>query len=158
VNPWKVILATMVIFTTGVVTGGLVGRYSQAMRPHRPQHSTNGHPALAMSPGFLRFEFLRRAQRELDLSAEQREQVDKLIGESQERMKKLWEPITPRIREELHQTKAQFRALLTPEQQTRFDELLKHQQQRMHDQRRSGSEAGRLPENPSTNAPVGKSL
>jgi hypothetical protein len=153
VNSWKVILATMVIFSTGVVTGGLVFRRSQIMRPHRPPHSwTNGHPTQVSSPGFSRFEFLRRAQRELDLTPAQREQVDKLICDSQERMKKLWEPITPKIREELHQTKAQFRALLSPDQQTRFDDLLKQQHQR--DQRHpQAPEGNRTVENPGTNSP-----
>jgi len=53
------------------------------------------------------------------------EQADKLIAASQDRTKKIMEPVAPKIREELKQTKDQFRALLTPEQQTRFDEMLK---------------------------------
>ncbi len=149
-NPWKVILATLVIFSTGVVTGGLMVRNTQLMRPHRSQHSTNGHPVQVTSPGFIRFEFLRRAQHELDLTPEQRQRMDQLIDESQERIRKLWEPVTPKVREELHQTKAQFRALLTPEQQTRFDELWKQQHVR-EGRRPGGGEAGRLPEKGSTN-------
>jgi hypothetical protein len=146
VNPWKVILATVVIFSTGVVTGGLAVRCTQFLRPHRTgQHSTNGHPAQAYSPGFSRFEFLKRVQDTLDLTPEQREQADKLISDSQERIKKLWEPVTPKFREELHQTKAQFRALLTPDQQTRFDQLWK---QHLHEQRRpQGAEPSRSAEN-----------
>ena len=98
-----------------------------------------------MSPGFTRYELLRRIQGALDLTPAQREQADKLISDSQERMKKLWEPINPKTREELHQTKVQFRALLTPDQQTRFDQLWK---QHLRDQRHSqGAESGRAAEN-----------
>ena len=153
-NPWKVILATMVIFSTGVVTGGLLVRYSHLDRPHRLPRSANGHSPQTPTPGFTRLEFLRRAQGALDLTTEQREQADKLIGESQERMKKLWEPITPKIREELHQTKAQFRALLRPEQQMRFDTLSKQQQQHLHEQRRA-PESVRVQETVLTNQAAG---
>ena len=38
------------------------------------------------------------------------------------------EPVAPKIREELKQTKDEFRALLTADQQARFDEMLKKQQ------------------------------
>lgn len=81
-------------------------------------------------------DFLRRMQRELNLTAEQREPIDKILKEGQERMKKLMETIEPRRREELKQTIDEFRAVLTPEQQKRFDGLLK-QQQRGREQRKA---------------------
>jgi Spy/CpxP family protein refolding chaperone len=82
---------------------------------------------------------LRRAQRELNLSGEQRERVEKIFSQSQERTKQLMEPVAPRLREELERAKLEFREILTPSQQTRFDELLK---QRVRDQRREkGSRA-----------------
>ena len=128
-NTWKVILATMVIFGTGVVTGGLLVRYSQ--RPpgsHLHRTDTAGRPAQPVSAGGLRLEFLRRMERELELSREQRERIDKLIKESQERSKKIMEPVAPKLREELQKTKEQFVEALTPEQRARFDELWKQQQ------------------------------
>jgi Spy/CpxP family protein refolding chaperone len=73
-------------------------------------------------------EVLRRVERELDLTADQRAQVDRIISASQERTKKLMEPISPQLRAELQETKEAVRAVLTPEQRTRFDELLKQQQ------------------------------
>ena len=130
-NTWKVIFATVVIFGAGVVTGGLLVRYSvpTPTRPSRvggPQANRSVQP---ISAGGLRIEFLRRVERDLDLSPDQREQVDKIISASQERSKKIMEPVTPKIREELQQTKEQFRAVLNPDQKIRFDELLKQQQQ-----------------------------
>jgi Spy/CpxP family protein refolding chaperone len=136
VNTWKVIFATVIIFGAGVVTGGLLVKYS-AQTPSRPPHGAN-RAVQPISAGGIRIEFLRRVERELNLTADQREQIDKIIIASQERSKKLMEPIQPKIREELQQTREQFRAVLNPEQKIRYDELLKQQQQqqRQRDQHR----------------------
>jgi Spy/CpxP family protein refolding chaperone len=149
VNAWKLILATMVIFGTGVVTGGLLVRHVEHGRDRRPQRAANSvRPAQPSSPGVMRFEFLRRMQRELDLTPAQRAPIDKILQEGQERMKKLMETVEPRRREELKKTIDEFRSVLTPEQQTRFDELLKQQQQRSRDQHKAASSRERLPQSP----------
>jgi Spy/CpxP family protein refolding chaperone len=134
VNTWKVIFATVVIFGAGVVTGGLLVKYSVQTPPRKPYGPANRAVA-PISAGGLRIEFLRRVERDLTLTADQREQIDKIITASQERSKKLMEPIQPKIREELQQTREQFRAVLNPEQKIRFDELLKQQQQQQQRQR-----------------------
>lgn len=136
-NTWKVIFATVVIFGAGVVTGGLLVKYS-VPTPSRPQHGQSNRAVQPISAGGIRIEFLRRVERELTLTADQKEQIDKIIAASQERSKKLMEPIQPKIREELQQTREQFRAVLNPEQKIRYDELLKQQQQqqRQRDQHR----------------------
>jgi hypothetical protein len=128
VNTWKVIFATVVIFGAGVVTGGLLVKYSVVQNPPRPR-SQNNRPIQTISAGGIRIEFLRRVERDLNLTSGQREQVDKILAASQERSKKIMEPVTPKIREELQQTREQFRGILNPEQKIRFDELLKQQQQ-----------------------------
>jgi len=137
VNTWKVIFATVVIFGAGVVTGGLLVKYS-VPTPSRPSHGQANRAVQPISAGGIRIEFLRRVERELTLTADQKEQIDKIIAASQERSKKLMEPIQPKIREELQQTREQFRAVLNPEQKIRYDELLKQQQQqqRQRDQHR----------------------
>jgi Spy/CpxP family protein refolding chaperone len=138
VNTWKVIFATVVIFGAGVVTGALVVKYSAQTPVHQSrQGGAGGNRVQPISAGGIRIEFLRRVERDLNLTADQREQIDKIITASQERSKKLMEPIQPKIREELQQTREQFRAVLNPEQKIRFDELLKQQQQqRQRDQHR----------------------
>ena len=116
----------MVIFGAGVLTGALVSQLSS--NPtflHRQPPARSGE---VVSPGGLRLEFLRRTQRELNLTAEQRERVDKILKQSQEHTRKLMEPIAPLLHQELERAKAEFREVLTPEQQARFDELLKQQQ------------------------------
>ena len=129
-NNWKVILATMVIFGTGVVTGGLLVNRSDTMRGPR-QHPPNAQrPSVPYSPGGMRVELLKRMSRELDLTPGQHEKIDHLLKESQERTRKLMEPIAPQLREEMERTREEFRRALTPEQQIRFDESLRQQQQK----------------------------
>jgi Spy/CpxP family protein refolding chaperone len=151
VNNWKVILATMVIFGTGVVTGGLLVHYAEggSARVQAPGAARLAQPA---TPQMLRVEFLRRMGQELKLTAEQREQVDKIIKESQQRSRKIVEPVAPQLREELQRTKEEFRKLLTPEQNTRFEELLKLQQ-RPREPRRPAAPAP-VPTNAPASAPA----
>lgn len=124
-NAWKIILATVVIFVTGVVTGGLLVRYAET--PLLREHA--GAPARAAShTSALRMEFLRRMHKELDLTADQRQRVDKLLKEHQENIRKIIEPLQPDIDEEILLAKEDFVDLLTPAQRARFEESLRQQQ------------------------------
>jgi Spy/CpxP family protein refolding chaperone len=127
VNSWKVILATMLIFGTGVITGGLLVRQSM-LRETPSIQQTYPRPPQTFSPGGMRIDFLRRAQRELDLTPEQRAQVDEILKRSQERSRKLMEPVAPRLREEVQRTREEFREVLTEAQRKQFDDIWKHQQ------------------------------
>jgi len=125
-SAWKVILATMFIFGTGVITGGLLVRNAS---PGVARQSTAPARQLPVAtPGIVRVEFLRRLQRELDLSAEQKLKVDRIITQSQERSRRLLEPVAPQLREEVNRAKAEFRAVLTPDQEKRFEELVQQAQ------------------------------
>jgi Spy/CpxP family protein refolding chaperone len=116
----------MVIFGTGVVTGGLLVRHASPAAPSRSVPAAQ-RPPQNFSPGGMRIELLRRMERDLDLTPQQRAQVDKLLKESQERTRKIMEPVAPQMVAELQQAREQFRAVLTPGQQARFDQLLKQQ-------------------------------
>ena len=151
-NTWKVILATLVIFVTGVVTGGLLAIYTGRSFITRPQHPNAARPA--QSAGGMRLEFLRRMQRDLDLTPEQREHIDKILKESQERTRKIMEPVSPALRDEFQHTKEEFRQILTSEQRARFDELFKHQQRPHEGQHRPAAPTPRPPDGAAvTNAP-----
>ena len=155
VNTWKIILATIVIFGAGVVTGGLLVSHSDRVRGPRPRpQPTTGAP-----PWFVRdfeanidqrrVEFLLRATRELKLTADQRQRIDKVVQESQERTRQLWDQVTPQMRKELTDTKDKILAVLTPEQQTRFQELLKQPpRERRPDEPEKSGYRGRDPSRP----------
>jgi Spy/CpxP family protein refolding chaperone len=123
VSPWKVILATMVIFACGVITGAMVartGRPAQAV-------AAAGSPRGPAAPVFQmqRAEFLKRLEKELDLTAEQRDQIGRIMKESQERTRRAWEQIAPQMGEELKGVREEIRGVLTPEQRKEFTELMK---------------------------------
>ena len=140
----------MVIFAAGVVTGGMLTWRLQQANLARRAH----RPAQPASPGGWRFEFLRRAQRELDLTPEQRERVDKILKESQERTRVIMEPVSPQIRAEMQRTKEEFQSVLTPEQKKRFDELVKKPQHPRDQRRPQNAAPQRLP---GTNPPAATS-
>ncbi len=148
-NTWKVILATMVIFGTGVVTGGLLVHHAESSRDRRPvRPGAAGRPAQLTMAGVMRIEFLRRMERELELTPAQREPIELILKQGQERMKKLMETVEPHRREELKRTVEEFRIVLTPEQRKRFDTILKQAQQRAREQRKAQPPPERPPQAP----------
>jgi len=150
VNTWKVIFATLVIFIAGVVTGGLLVNYSnRALQKHHrvwPREVMNRRPdgklgagprdpsmrePLALSKGSgsmpkgLRMDFLQNLDREIQLTEEQRERIEKIIKEGQDRNRQVWNRVLPEMRREMQSTKERIRAVLRPEQLKRFEELMK---------------------------------
>ncbi len=152
-NSWKAILATMVIFGAGVLTGALIVQFVTTTDSSRRQKPGFGARSAEFgSPGGMRLEFLRRMQPYLDLTADQQEHIDKILKQSQERTRKLMEPVSPQLRQEVQRAKAEFREALTAVQQARFDELLK-QQQRFREHR-----SGVRPESSITNSSATNSI
>jgi predicted RNA-binding protein Jag len=142
VNTWKVILATLVIFGTGVITGGLLVVYSDSAAHHAekvtevegprrnpppiPGSSAARDPRVPVAQHFLlRKEFLNRLNEELKLTPEQRERIEKIMGEGQQRIQEFSQQIDPQVRAELAATRERIRAELTPSQQPLFADLLK---------------------------------
>lgn len=147
VNIWKIILATVVIFGAGVLTGGLVVQHTHRLSAKQlralatapqsghwtpPLRELPRRPENELQSNFeqRRMEFLLNATRELKLSPEQRQRIGRLVRESQERTRKLWEQVGPQMRKELAEVKEKIREELTPQQRKRFEELMKRQQTR----------------------------
>lgn len=119
---WKVIFATLVIFAAGFVVGGLVVRKTAI--PSSAVSKPSG-PNLR-SPGQFGLQALqRRMDRELNLTPDQDEQIHQIIVASQERLGNLWKPVSEAMGTETQDTCDQIRAVLTPEQQAKFDEFSK---------------------------------
>jgi hypothetical protein len=129
VKPWKVILAALVIFAAGVVTGGLTVhlKVPETQSPVAP---------LGLGPLRQRGDLLDRMQRQLYLTSVQREHIEKILRENHERMKQLWDTIAPQAQEEHRRVHDLIRAELDPEQQKRWAEMLKTRGPRMDDRRR----------------------
>ena len=150
-SPWKVILATMVIFACGVITGAMVTRTAHA--PLAATGPANPHPPAAPIFQGQRAEFLNRLEKQLDLTPEQRDQIARIMKESQERTGRVWNQIAPQIGQELKGAREEIRRVLTPPQRKQFAELMKRN--RKADAGPPGSRPARPPEstNVATNAP-----
>ncbi len=149
-NVWKAVCAALVIFLAGIITGATLVRIAQA-RPgprwiQRPgmQNAGQPNPGTPMNPGppneprppntgpqgLLSREFIQILERQLELTPDQRERVGKIMADGQERVRELRSRIDPEMRKELQQTREQIRAVLTPEQRERFEQLMKRTSRR----------------------------
>jgi len=132
VNTWKAIFAALVIFGAGFVTGNVVNRVAQ--QPRTPPAAGSPHSGVRSPQQTLPLEQLRKVelmgcvQRELDLTPEQHARIEKIISDSQERIRDLWDQVAPDIHDEYEDVKKKLYDQLTPEQKKRFDELMRQQQ------------------------------
>lgn len=141
-NYWKVILATVVIFATGVLTGGLLVDYvshthqkGSRRAPVKPVASPQtNNPASPNSPDFLMprmakemgKQFVKQLDDTLKLTPEQHERIEKIIAEGQERNREIWTNVVPKMRGVMQEVNEQIRTELKPEQLKPFEELLKN--------------------------------
>lgn len=125
VSHWKVISAAAVIFAAGVLAGGLGAHWLSKPRP--PLREPAEQPLL---PVLVSEEFVRRMDRELALTPQQRQHIVQTLRIGQARIRELYSLVGPEVGEELHYVRESIRAELTPAQQKRFEELLRKQRQR----------------------------
>jgi len=120
----------MVIFGAGVITGGLLVHQTtgkKSPRMPRSAYATNMPPQTVTPSQMTRMEFLVRANRELELTPQQRERIERVLREGQERSRQIWESVAPDMRKELQLVRERIKAELTPEQRRRFEDLMKKQ-------------------------------
>ena len=123
-SPWKVILATIIIFAAGVITGGvLVNRVQRPQRPGPLPPFAQPRQDPVPTPWFVRREFLDRMDHHLNLSRDQYDRIAKILQDSQERTRQITRRVNPEIQDELRNVRREIRGELTPEQVKKFDEL-----------------------------------
>ena len=83
-------------------------------------------------------------QAELDLTPEQRERIETIIHDSQERVKSLRDGVGQKTGEEFREMRQKIRDELTPEQRRKFAEIMKQ-----HDGRNKRDERTARPSPPS---------
>lgn len=132
-NTWKAIFAALVIFGAGFVTGNVLNRMSAASKAPTVQNNTRPTPRSSQPPLSLeqlrKVELMGRVQKDLDLSPEQHARIEKIIGDSQERIRDLWDQVAPDIHDEYDDVQKKVCQELSPEQKKLFDDLMKKQQQ-----------------------------
>ena len=145
-NSWRIILATVVIFAAGVVTGGLLVNHVQ---PHvrRPPPQP---PALSM-PDILNQKFIQQLNEQLNLTPAQRKRIHQVISEGQQRNRELWKLVAPQVHLVMQDTRQRIRETLTPDQRTLFEDMLKQYRALRRPQL---TNAPPVPESEATNAPM----
>ncbi|MCF7707340.1 MAG: hypothetical protein K9N52_00375 [Verrucomicrobia bacterium] len=119
---WKVILAAVVIFLTGAITGGFVVEFFN-VRLLTPVEEEN--ESASMPRGLDTKKLLHRMRWELDLTDEQAERIREILKESTERMRQLWEPVKPKAHEEFMRTIERIKEVLNEEQREEFEEIMR---------------------------------
>ena len=118
----KVWLVLVVVFILGSFTGGAVTGFYRTMS--RPDRNT----------GRDKMEKLRR---DLNLTDDQMKSVSTILDETKNEYKSLRAEVKPRFDEPRQKARARIRALLTPEQQQKFDAFVAQQDaQREGDQKK----------------------
>jgi len=158
-NTWKVILATLVIFGAGVITGGIFNRQctnlihpASAATADTAASTNHVVPPPAQIPG-MRKDFVKRMDRELHLSPEQREKIDKIMADGQEHIGELWNKIAPDCAAQWHETLEKIRAELTDEQKVQFAEFMKNPRKKYPATNAPPKQVS-APVAPATNAPA----
>lgn len=120
---WQVIAAAALLFASGIGTGLFLARGSASPRP-RPDAAARPEAQFARLME-ARLSAIRRMERELDLTPEQREKIEALVKETQSRTKQAWQDMQPRLRDEFRTLREGIRGVLTPEQQRQFEKLMR---------------------------------
>lgn len=129
-NAWKPILAALVIFAAGVVTGGLTVTLRPPSRPAHPGAAPARKPAALPREAQLR-ELSRRMEKDLALKPDQRQRIEAIIHDSQDRMKSVWDQVGPKVREEFREMRQKIRAELTEDQRRKFEQIMKQHDERV---------------------------
>jgi hypothetical protein len=129
-DQWKAILATMMIFGSGVGTGHLISQRSQTstlipngperseLRPNTPdvgRSNSQPRPIFFSGSGYL--------DRHLALSNEQKAQIQYVTKKSHQRITEFGKPFRNQLQLEHMEVQKQIRKILTPNQTKTFDNL-----------------------------------
>ena len=127
-SAWKVILATLVIFGAGALTGVVLQRQLV-----EPVVRIKEVPA---NPRTLSTNHVEYLSRKLKLSPEQKQNILEIVTEGQERVKLLFGLIREDLSEEFGLVRAEILAELDAEQQVLYEELRSNPRRRRDGGRR----------------------
>jgi TRAP-type C4-dicarboxylate transport system substrate-binding protein len=81
-------------------------------------------------------------ERHLKLSEDQRVKVERILKESHQRLKTIWETVAPQTQDELKDMRAKVREVLDAEQQKQFEEVFKPRPVWPREDRRNRQDGG----------------
>jgi len=122
VSPWKVILATMVIFVCGVITGALV---IETQGQHRPPFGPGGASFGPPGPREAVLFIHRMKQARIDLTTDQSNMVFRIIMDSQATNAEIRRKYAPQLRAETERAHHAISQVLSPDDRPKLEELEK---------------------------------
>jgi Spy/CpxP family protein refolding chaperone len=118
----KVIAGILVVFLLGVIIGALgAGIFIE----HKIRQFGTSEHALSKF-------FMRRLTRELKLTDAQKPEVAKILDQTDQEIRELLQKSFAEFAAIMQHRNTQLKAILTPEQQKKLDELTEQMQQRWH--------------------------
>jgi hypothetical protein len=113
VKRWIAILSVTGLFVIGILIGSLGTHLYYAHKLLRP----DGPPEMGVRM------FMDRMEARLDLTPEQRVEIDRILEEGHAKAESYRELMAPRVRALMDQTHERLIAVLTPEQREIFEEM-----------------------------------
>ncbi len=110
----KPILVLLLVFFTGIIVGVVGTRY--VVRKTYQQAAREG--------GFFRDRMERELINQLDLTEQQRDEVQKILARSWEDFRQIRTEFHPRFTNIATRTEGEIKAVLTPEQRAEFEQLV----------------------------------
>jgi Spy/CpxP family protein refolding chaperone len=120
VKRWIAILSVTGLFVIGILIGSLGTHLYYAHRLLTPDGP----------PGWGGRLFMDRLEARLNLTSEQRREIDRILEESHARAESFRESMGPKVRALMEETHERVTAVLTPEQREQFEEMRRTHHQR----------------------------
>ena len=114
-NAWKVILATLVIYSAGLITGGLLVRQGRPPFVPPPQRPPLPPREESFVPPMMQERFLEQMRVRLDLTPEQFSRLKTIFAESRERTRIINDLVRPEMQAEIQHVRKRILDELTPE-------------------------------------------
>jgi Spy/CpxP family protein refolding chaperone len=111
----KAVLLVFVLFALGIALGS-VGTYVVTTRvlAARPQATVSRNP-----------DHMAMFTRDLNLSPDQQSQIQAILNDTRAHYAELHQKLDPEYEQVRHESRVRIRQVLTPEQQPKFEELLR---------------------------------
>jgi len=126
VNFFRVILATLVIFATGAVSGYLVANRKGSRTPAPTENASMLAGTNAPAEWNKRRDEMRASlQEEIKATDEQMAKVDEILAASRKRTREIWQTIKVPLEAEVNRVKEEIGGVLDKEQAAKYEEIMK---------------------------------